>query len=137
PVIPPRSRERHTRAPVRRRGREGLMVTQEQDHADLAMLMTGLEQLAEVLRHPAATSRVVIAAEFDRMEELAAAPPLTKDQHCFVVNSIAGARGYWMAGLASAPYPIEMTYKKLARWLGICGGVLTRRIRRRPFSGVS
>jgi hypothetical protein len=41
----------------------------------MAMLTTGLEQLDEGLRHPAATPRAVIAAEFDRLEDLVAAPP--------------------------------------------------------------
>src|SRR5262252_7505635 len=61
---------------ARIREREGPMVTQKQSFADAAMLTIGLEQLDEVLRQPGATPREVIAAEFDRLEELVAALPL-------------------------------------------------------------
>jgi hypothetical protein len=50
------------------------------------MLMTGLEQLVEALRHPAATPLAVTAAEFDRHGNQVAALPLTTDEYCFEIN---------------------------------------------------
>jgi hypothetical protein len=48
------------------------MTTQKQGIADVAMLTTGLEQLDEALGHSSATPRKVIAAEFDRLSNVAA-----------------------------------------------------------------
>jgi hypothetical protein len=92
------------------------MVTQKQSIADAAMLTIGLEQLGEALRHLAGTPRAVIAAEFDRLEELVSALPLTTDEYCLAANWIAGAREYWSAGdLGAARYQLRMVRKKLAR----------------------
>jgi hypothetical protein len=92
------------------------MPIQKHGFANVAMLTSGLEQLGEVLRHHAATPQAVIAAEFDRLEELVAALPLTTDEYCFAINSIGGAREYWTAGeLGAARYQLGMVRKKLAR----------------------
>lgn len=92
------------------------MTIQKQGFADAAMLTTGLEQLDEVLCHPAATLRAVIGAEFDRLEEFVAALPLTTDEYCFAINWIAGARGCWKRGdFGAARYQLGMVRKKLAR----------------------
>jgi hypothetical protein len=91
------------------------MATQKQAYANAEMLTTGLEQLREALRHPGATAKDVIAAEFDRLEELVAALPLTTDDYCFAVNWIAGACECWSAGdLGASRYQLEMIRKKLA-----------------------
>jgi hypothetical protein len=79
------------------------------------MLTTVLEQLEEVLRHPGATERGMIAGEFDRLEELAGALPLTTDEYCFAANWIAGARECWTAGdRGAARYQLRMIGRKLA-----------------------
>jgi hypothetical protein len=91
------------------------MTIQKLGFADVEMVTTGLKQLDEALRQPGATPRDVIAAEFDRLEELVAALPLTTDEYCFAVNWIAGARECWSAGdLGASRYQLEMIRKKLA-----------------------
>jgi hypothetical protein len=92
------------------------MTIQKQSFANAAVLTTGLQQLMEGLRHPAAEPRAVIAVEFGRLEELLAALPLTTDEYCFATNWIASARECWAAGdLGAACYQLEMVRKKLAR----------------------
>jgi hypothetical protein len=92
------------------------MTTQKQGFANAAMLMTGVEQLDEALRHRRVTPREAIAAEFGRLGDLVAALPLTIDEYCFAANWIAGARECWAAGdLGAARYQLQMIRKKLAR----------------------
>jgi hypothetical protein len=91
------------------------LAAQKQGSAIAAMWMTGVEQLDEVLRHASTTPGAVIAADFNRLEELVAALPLTTDEYCFAINWIAGARECCSAGdLGAARYQLEMVRKKLA-----------------------
>jgi hypothetical protein len=93
------------------------MATQKQaqDFVDVAMLTTGVEQLDEALRLPAATPWAMIAAEFDRLSNLVAALPLTTDEYCFAINWIASAPECWTAGNSGAAlYQLAMVRKKLA-----------------------
>jgi hypothetical protein len=92
------------------------MTIQRQGVPSVEMLTTVLEQLDEVLRHPGISEPEVIAGEFDRLEELAGALPLTTDEYCFAVNGIAGARDYWSADdRGAARYQLRMIRKKLTR----------------------
>jgi hypothetical protein len=80
------------------------------------MLTTGLEQLHEALRQPAAAPRAVIAAEFDRLEELVAALPLMTDEYCFAANWIASARRLWAGSeVGACLYQLSLVRKKLGR----------------------
>jgi hypothetical protein len=92
------------------------MRLQKEGYADTAMLTTGLEQLDEALRQHSAALHTVIAPEFDRLEELVAALPLTTDEYCFAANWIVSARECWAAGdPGAACYQLQMVRKKLAR----------------------
>jgi hypothetical protein len=92
------------------------MTIWKQGVLSVEMLTTVLEQLEEVLRHPDATERGIITGEFDRLEELAGALPLTMDDYCFAINGIAGACQYWSTDeLGTARYQLRMVRKKLAR----------------------
>jgi hypothetical protein len=92
------------------------MTMQKQGMPSVEMLTTVLEQLDELLRQPGATEHGMIAGEFDRLEELAGALPLTTDEYCFAINGIAGARQYWSTDeLGTARYQLRMVRKKLAR----------------------
>jgi hypothetical protein len=66
--------------------------------AHVAMLTTGVEHLAKVLRHSSASQREVIAAEFDRLSNLVGALPLPTDEYCFANNWLASARECWTTG---------------------------------------
>jgi hypothetical protein len=91
------------------------MTIQKQRFADAASLTTGVEELDEALRHPGATPREVMAAQFGRLSDLVAALPLTTDEYCFAANWIAAARECWAAGGAGAArYQLAMVRKKLA-----------------------
>jgi hypothetical protein len=80
------------------------------------LLTTVLEQLDDVLRNPGGTEPGMIAGEFDRLEELTGALPLTTDEYCFAINGIAGARQYWSDNESgTASYQLRMVRKKLAR----------------------
>jgi hypothetical protein len=92
------------------------MAIQRQTFAHALMLTTGLEQLDEALRQPGATPRDVIAAEFDRLEELVAALPLTTDEYSFAANWLASSRRLWAEGeVGACRYQLGLVRKRLGR----------------------
>jgi hypothetical protein len=92
------------------------MVTQKQRYANTELLTTGLEQLDEVLRQPGGTPSAVIVVEFDRLEELVGALPLTTDEYCFSANWLASARRLWASGdVGACRYQLDLVRKRLGR----------------------
>jgi hypothetical protein len=92
------------------------MVTQKQNYADTVMLTTGLEQLDEALRQPGAIPQAVLAVEFDRLEELVGALPLTTDEYCFAANWVTSARRLWAEGeVGACRFQLGLVRKRLGR----------------------